>query len=58
MSGFGAAYGLLLSIFLGTGLGYGCDLTFGTSPWGLLLGALAGFAAGLYSLFRSLTPPS
>ena len=57
MSGFGAAYGLLASILVCTGLGFALDAVADTSPWGLLGGSLIGFGAGLYSLYKALTKP-
>jgi ATP synthase protein I len=35
--------------------GLWADREFGTSPWGVLVGALIGFAAGFYSLYRVAT---
>lgn len=57
MSGFSAAYGLLASILVCTGLGFALDRVAGSSPWGLLGGSLVGFGAGMYSLYKALTKP-
>ena len=57
MPGFSAAYGLLASILVCTGLGYALDRVAETSPWGLLGGSLIGFGAGMYSLYKALTKP-
>ena len=49
-----AAYGLLASLIVLAALGYGVDYFLHTSPWGLLLGCLLGFAAGLYGVYQAL----
>lgn len=41
-------------MLLGTGLGYVIDRLFASSPAGLIVGSLVGFAAGLYSLYHAL----
>jgi ATP synthase protein I len=58
MRGIGAAYGLLVSTFLGAALGYGLDVKAESAPWGLIVGSLLGFGAGLYNLYRALTHAS
>lgn len=58
MRGIGAAYGLLVSFFLGAALGHGVDVKAECSPWGLIVGSLIGFGAGLYNIYRALTHPS
>jgi len=40
-------------ILLGAALGWGFDRLFGTSPWGLVVLLLLGFAAGVLSVLRS-----
>ncbi len=44
---------LLVSVLVGTGLGYGLDKLFGTKPWFLLIGLGFGFAAGIKSVLRT-----
>jgi len=44
---------LLVSVLVGTGLGYGLDKIFGTKPWILLIGLGFGIAAGLRSVMRT-----
>jgi ATP synthase protein I len=51
------------AILVGTGIGYLIDLGLGTSPWGMLILFLVGFAAGIRNVIRvvtemnSATPP-
>jgi ATP synthase protein I len=40
-------------VVLGAALGWGFDKLFGTSPWGLVVFLLLGFAAGILSVMRS-----
>jgi ATP synthase protein I len=40
-------------VVLGVALGWGFDRLFGTSPWGLVVFLLLGFAAGLLAVVRS-----
>ena len=40
-------------VIVGAALGWGFDRLFGTSPWGLVVLLLLGFAAGLLSVIRS-----
>jgi ATP synthase protein I len=40
-------------IVLGAALGWGFDRLFGTSPWGLTVFLLFGFAAGILTVLRS-----
>ncbi len=40
-------------VVLGAALGWGFDRLFGTSPWGLMVFLLLGFAAGILSVMRS-----
>lgn len=44
---------LIVSVLVGTGLGYGLDKFFGTSPWILLVGMGFGFAAGIKAVLRT-----
>ena len=55
MNAFGAAYGFLASLLVGGGVGYYLDGHFGWSPWGVVVGSIAGFATGLYSLQKALS---
>lgn len=57
MKGISAAYGLLGAILAGAGLGYVIDAFFHVSPWGIILGSLLGFSAGMYSVYRALMKP-
>ena len=40
-------------VVLGAALGWGFDKLFGTTPWGLIVFLLLGFAAGTLSVMRS-----
>lgn len=40
-------------ILVGGAIGWGVDRLFGTSPWGLAVFLLLGFAAGILSMLRS-----
>lgn len=42
----------IAAILVGTGFGYLIDLGLGTSPWGLLIMFLVGFAAGILNVTR------
>ncbi|MFK0298522.1 AtpZ/AtpI family protein [Brevundimonas sp. NPDC090276] len=44
---------LLGGVFVGLGLGFGVDRLFGTTPWGLLVGVLLGFALAIYMARRT-----
>ncbi len=44
---------LIVSVLVGTGLGYGLDKFLGTSPWILLIGMGFGFAAGIKTVLRT-----
>lgn len=57
MQGMSAAYGLIVALIVGLLGGLGVDRYFHTSPWGLLLGILLGFAVGLYGVYRALMKP-
>jgi ATP synthase protein I len=41
-------------IAVGVGLGWAVDRFAGTSPWGLIVGLLLGFAAGVLNVMRSV----
>ena len=45
---------LVLAVVLGTAAGYGVDRWVGTTPWGFLLGFLAGVVAGMRSVFKTV----
>jgi ATP synthase protein I len=40
-------------VVLGAAIGWGIDRLFGTSPWGLIVFLLLGFAAGILSVLRT-----
>ena len=40
-------------VVIGAALGWGVDKLFGTSPWGLVVFLMLGFAAGVLSVLRS-----
>lgn len=44
---------LIVSVLVGTGLGYGLDKLFGTNPWIMLVGVGFGFAAGIRGVLRT-----
>ncbi|MEM6551835.1 MAG: AtpZ/AtpI family protein [Planctomycetota bacterium] len=50
----GAGIELAAGICLFAGIGYGIDHWLGSLPWGTVVGALLGFAAGLYLLIKSV----
>ena len=49
-----AGYTLIGAIFILGGLGYLADQWWGTSPWFLLGGLLAGIAVGFYELAKTV----
>lgn len=55
--GYGMAMRLggdfVAGVVVGAALGWGFDRLFGTSPWGLMVFLLLGFAAGILSVLRS-----
>lgn len=57
MAGFGQALKLssefIAGIVVGAGLGWLIDRIAGTSPWGLIIFLLLGFAAGVLNVLRS-----
>jgi ATP synthase protein I len=56
-TGFGAAIKLssefIAAIMVGVGIGWVIDRWAGTSPWGLIVFLLLGFAAGVLNVLRS-----
>lgn len=58
MAGFGQALKLssefIAGIAVGVGLGWLIDRIAGTSPWGLIIFLLLGFAAGVLNVLRSV----
>ena len=42
----------IAAVLVGAGIGYLIDLGLGTSPWGLLILLLMGFAAGILNVIR------
>lgn len=56
-SGYGQAFKLssefIAGIAVGTGLGWMVDRLAGSSPWGLIVGLLLGFGAGILNVLRS-----
>ena len=42
----------MAAILVGAGIGYLIDLGLGTSPWGLLILLMVGFAAGILNVIR------
>lgn len=56
-SGLGQALKLgsefVAGVLVGAGLGYAIDYYAGTSPWGLIVFLLLGFAAGLLNVLRA-----
>ena len=57
MTGMGRAFRLasefVAAILVGLGLGWGIDYLFKTSPWGLIILLLLGFAAGVLNVVRA-----
>jgi ATP synthase protein I len=43
------------AIMVGTGIGYLIDLGLGSSPWGMLILLMVGFAAGILNVIRVVT---
>ncbi|MDB5100789.1 MAG: putative F0F1-ATPase subunit Ca2+/Mg2+ transporter [Cyanobacteria bacterium RYN_339] len=58
MRGFSAAYGLLVAILVGAGLGFLVDSWTHHGPLALLAGTFLGFGAGLYSLYQAMMADS
>ena len=57
MTGMGRAFRLasefVAAILVGLGLGWGADALFGTTPWGMIILLLLGFAAGVLNVVRA-----
>ena len=57
MTGYGAAVRLgsefIAAVLVGAALGWGLDKVAGTSPWGLMVLLLLGFAAGVTNVVRA-----
>ncbi|GGK39300.1 hypothetical protein GCM10011322_28010 [Salinarimonas ramus] len=57
MSGLGKALRFsaefIAGIFAGTGIGWALDQVAGTSPWGMIVGLVLGFAAGMLNIMRA-----
>jgi ATP synthase protein I len=57
MTGMGRAFRLasefVAAILVGLGLGWGVDTLFGTTPWGIIVLLLLGFAAGVLNVVRA-----
>jgi ATP synthase protein I len=57
MSGLGRAFRLasefVAAILVGLGLGWGVDTLFGTTPFGMIILLLLGFAAGVLNVVRA-----
>lgn len=51
--GFRLSSELVAGVLVGAGLGWLIDRWLGTSPWGLMLFLLLGFAAGVLNVMRS-----
>jgi ATP synthase protein I len=51
--GFRLSSELVAGVVVGAGLGWLIDHWFGTSPWGLMIFLLLGFAAGVLNVMRS-----
>ncbi len=57
MSGFARGFQLsselVGGVVVGAGIGWGLDYWLGTTPWGLIVFVLLGFAAGVLNLMRA-----
>jgi ATP synthase protein I len=51
--GFRLSSELVAGVLVGAGLGWGIDRLLGTSPWGLIVLLLLGFAAGVLNVMRA-----
>lgn len=49
---YSAAIALFASVAFMLILGWGADLLFGSSPWGIVIGVVIGAAVGFYQFFR------
>jgi F0F1-type ATP synthase assembly protein I len=52
----GASYALIGAILLLGGIGYVADRSFGTGPWGLVVGLTFGIIVGFYELAKTVWP--
>lgn len=54
--GNGFTYGLEIAVGIGLGclVGYWWDSRHHTAPWGMLIGILLGFVAGMYMLLKDV----
>ena len=50
---FRASTEFMAGVIVGGGVGWGIDKGLGTSPWGLIVFLMLGFAAGIYNVMRS-----
>ena len=55
---FRASSEFIAGVIVGGGLGWAFDKGLGTSPWGLIVFLLLGFAAGVYNVLRSAGMPA
>ena len=51
--GFRLASEFVAAIIVGAALGWGADTLFGTTPWGMIILLLLGFAAGVLNVIRA-----
>ena len=51
--GFKIASEFVAGVLVGTAIGYGIDSLFGTTPFGLIVFLLIGFAAGVLNVIRA-----
>jgi ATP synthase protein I len=51
--GFRLSTELVAGVLVGVAIGWACDHWLGTSPWGMILFLLLGFAAGVLNVMRS-----
>jgi ATP synthase protein I len=51
--GFKIASEFVAGVLVGTAIGYGIDQLFGTTPFGLIVFLLIGFAAGVLNVIRA-----
>jgi ATP synthase protein I len=58
--GFRLSAELVAGVLLGAGIGWLLDYWLGTSPWGMIVFLLLGFAAGVLNVMRAagVVPPS
>lgn len=54
MGGFDLGLNFMVSILLCGGVGYGVDRWLGSLPWGMLIGFVLGFCAGLYVIWKKI----